>query len=136
MAFNLRRQRDDSTYDAIVRAAESLAQRQEQRKAIVVLSDGMDTRARPRQEKHWTQPGGERRYICSRHVGLMKARHRRTSSALVLKSFAEKSGGRFIALREDRRFATLLPALLRTRDHHTQLPFAQQTRRATDVGAP
>jgi Mg-chelatase subunit ChlD len=45
MAFGLRAKGMTALYDAILRGAQTLAARPEQRKAIVVLSDGMDTKS-------------------------------------------------------------------------------------------
>jgi VWFA-related protein len=98
MAFGLRAKGMTALYDAIVRAAETLALRAEQRKAIVVLSDGMDTQSR-------ASSGKALEAALSVNAGIyavdMSANDggasRNLQSSLLLKGFAEKSGGRFIA---------------------------------------
>lgn len=84
--------------DAIVDAAKALASRPEKRKAIVVLSDGIDT---------YSKASADKAIESALAVGAsiyavdMSASNGRGSgdqrSAAVLRSFAEKSGGRFVA---------------------------------------
>ncbi|HKR58755.1 MAG TPA: VWA domain-containing protein, partial [Pyrinomonadaceae bacterium] len=98
MAFGLRAKGMTALYDAILRAAESLAARPEARKAIVVLSDGMDTQSK-------ASPGKAVEAALAIGAGIYAvdmsatdgARTRDQQSAMLLKGFAEKSGGRFIA---------------------------------------
>ena len=83
--------------DAIVDAAKALASRPEKRKAIVVLSDGIDT---------YSKASADKAIESALAVGAsiyavdMSASNGRGSgdqrSAAVLRSFAEKSGGRFV----------------------------------------
>ena len=97
MAFNLRARGMTSLYDAIVRAAESLAQRAEQRKAIVVLSDGMDTQSKASSGKALDAAMAANAGIYAVDMSATDgAATKNQQSALVLKNFAEKSGGRFI----------------------------------------
>src|ERR1043165_3878910 len=84
--------------DAIVEASKTLAERPEQRKAIVVLSDGMDTFSKATGEKavEGALAVGASIYavdMSSLEVAGTSGRQ----SALSLKSFAEKTGGKFIA---------------------------------------
>jgi Ca-activated chloride channel family protein len=98
MAFNLRAKGMTALYDAIVRAAESLAQRQERRKAIVVLSDGMDTQSKASSGKALDAALAANAGIYAVDMSANEgAASKNYQSALVLKNFAEKSGGRFIA---------------------------------------
>jgi Ca-activated chloride channel family protein len=84
--------------DAIVDAAKALANRPEKRKAIVILSDGMDTFSKASADKavESALAVGATIYAvdmsASEGVGL-----RNQQSAAVLKGFAEKTGGRFVA---------------------------------------
>lgn len=97
VAFNLRARGMTSLYDAIVRAAESLAQRQERRKAIVVLSDGMDTQSKASSGKALDAALGANAGIYAVDMSATDgAATKNHQSALVLKNFAEKTGGRFI----------------------------------------
>ena len=84
--------------DAIVEASKTLADRTEVRKAIVVLSDGMDTFSKASSEKavEAALAVGASIYavdMSSLDVGGTTGRQ----SAASLKGFAEKTGGRFIA---------------------------------------
>jgi Ca-activated chloride channel family protein len=98
MAFGVQAQGMTTLNDAIVDAAKALAARPEKRKAIVVLSDGMDTFSKASTEKavESALAIGATIYAvdmsATEGVGL-----RNQQSAAVLKSFAEKSGGRFVA---------------------------------------
>ncbi|MEP6818847.1 MAG: VWA domain-containing protein [bacterium] len=84
--------------DAIVDAAKALATRPEKRKAIVVLSDGMDTHSKATSEKaiESALAVGASIYAVDMSAsdggGLSNQQ-----SAAVLRDFAEKSGGRFVA---------------------------------------
>lgn len=98
MAFGLRAKGMTALYDAILRGAQTLAARPEQRKAIVVLSDGMDT-------KSSASAGKALEAALAVNAGIYAVDMSATDggvskdiqSALQLKSLAEKSGGRFIA---------------------------------------
>ena len=98
MAFGLRAKGMTALYDAILRGAETLAARPEQRKAIVVLSDGMDT-------KSSASAGKALESALAVNAGIYAVDMSATDggvskdiqSAMQLKSLAEKSGGRFIA---------------------------------------
>ncbi|HEY4424524.1 MAG TPA: VWA domain-containing protein [Pyrinomonadaceae bacterium] len=83
--------------DAIVEASKTLTDRTEVRKAIVVLSDGMDTFSKASGDKavETALAVGASIYavdMSSLEVGGTSGRQ----SALSLKGFAEKTGGRFI----------------------------------------
>jgi VWFA-related protein len=84
--------------DAIVEASKTLAERTEVRKAIVVLSDGMDTFSKASGDKavESALAVGASIYavdMSSLEVGGTTGRQ----SALSLKNFAEKTGGRFVS---------------------------------------
>ena len=84
--------------DAIIEAAKTLAERPETRKAIIVLSDGMDTHSKATSDKAVEAALAVGASIfavdmASLEVGGSGARQSATS----LKGFAEKTGGRFIA---------------------------------------
>lgn len=98
MAFGLRAKGMTALYDAIVQAGETLAARPEQRKAIVVLSDGVDTQSKASSGKALDAAllvgAGIYAVDMSANDGNVT---RNAQSAMLLKGFAEKSGGRFIA---------------------------------------
>lgn len=98
MAYGVHANGMTTLNDAIVDAAKALTGRQEKRKAIVVLSDGLDTYSKASAEKavESALAIGASIYAvdmsATEGVGL-----RNQQSAAVLKGFAEKSGGRFVA---------------------------------------
>lgn len=98
IAFGLRAKGMTALYDAIIRAAETLGTRQEARKAIVVLSDGIDTQSRASSGKALDAALAVSANIYAVDMSATEgASTRSQQSALMLKSFAEKTGGRFIA---------------------------------------
>jgi len=109
-AFELKGKGMTVLNDAIIEAAKSLADREEKRRAIVVLSDGADTLSKASQAKALKAalavnaviytvdmsaidfgPGG-----ATMSSGGSNARMERLKSVNALKAFAEKSGGRFV----------------------------------------
>ena len=98
MAFGLRAKGMTALYDAIIRAAESLAARQEARKAIVILSDGMDTKSKASSGKALdaAMAIGAGIYAVDMSASEVGSTNNQQTAAL-LKNFADKSGGRFIA---------------------------------------
>jgi Ca-activated chloride channel homolog len=97
MAYAIRAKGMTTLNDAIVEASKTLADRPEVRKAIVVLSDGMDT---------FSKASGDKAVESALAIGasiyavdmstLEVAGSTRRQSAASLKGFAEKTGGRFI----------------------------------------
>ena len=84
--------------DAIVDAAKALASRPEKRKAIVVLSDGMDTFSKASADKAIESALAIGASIYAVDMSATDGNASRNQrSAAVLRSFAEKSGGRFVA---------------------------------------
>jgi Ca-activated chloride channel homolog len=98
IAYGIRAKGMTTLNDAIVEAAKAVVNRPERRKAIVVLSDGIDTysKASPGKALETALAAGASIYAVdmSATEGIVS---RNSQSAMVLKSFAEKSGGRFIA---------------------------------------
>ena len=82
--------------DAIVEASKTLADRQEVRKAIVVLSDGMDTFSKASGDKAVESALAVGASIYAVDMSSVEVGGRR-QSALSLKGFADKTGGKFIA---------------------------------------
>ena len=96
-AYAIRAKGMTTLNDAIVEASKTLADRTEVRKAIVVLSDGMDTFSKASGDKavETALAVGASIYavdMSSLDVGGTSGRQ----SALSLKGFAEKTGGRFV----------------------------------------
>ena len=83
--------------DAIVNAAKALAERPEKRKAIIILSDGMDTISRASSDKAIESALAVGATIYAVDMSATEgAASRNQQSVAVLKNFAEKSGGRFV----------------------------------------
>jgi Ca-activated chloride channel family protein len=98
IAYGIKAKGMTTLNDAIVEASKTLADRTEVRKAIVVLSDGMDTFSKASGDKavESALAIGASIYavdMSSLDVGGTSGRQ----SALSLKGFAEKTGGRFVA---------------------------------------
>lgn len=96
MAFALKARGMTTLYDAIFEAVNALTARQEARKAIVVLSDGMDTYSKTSSSKALEAAMAIGASIYSVDMSASGG-SRNNQSAAVLKEFAEKSGGRFVA---------------------------------------
>ena len=98
VAYAIRAKGMTTLNDAIVEASKTLAERPEQRKAIVILSDGMDTFSKASGEKALESALAIGASIYAVDMSSLEvggsAQHQ---SAASLKSFAEKTGGRFIA---------------------------------------
>lgn len=95
--WDLRADGDTPLYDGIVKAAEELGRRPERRRAILLVSDGADTRS------HATLDDALRKvavanaavYAVDLSDAALYRTARRDSGAEVLKDLAAKSGGRF-----------------------------------------
>jgi Ca-activated chloride channel family protein len=98
MAYAIRAKGMTTLNDAIVEASRTLAERPEHRKAIVILSDGMDTYSKATSEKAVESALAVGASIFAvdmsdLHVGSSGGRQ----GAASLRGFAEKTGGRFVA---------------------------------------
>lgn len=84
--------------DAIVKAASELTERPEKRKAIVVLSDGMDTFSKASSSKALDVALALGASIYTVDMSATDGNaSRNAQSAAILKNFADKSGARFVA---------------------------------------
>ena len=95
-AFGLRAKMMTALNDAVLRAADDLAKREEKRRAIVVLSDGGENYSRASADKaldHALQTGATIYAVNMSDTGP----GRDLVGASILKNFADKSGGRYIA---------------------------------------
>ena len=98
MAYAIRAKGMTTLNDAIVEASKTLADRTEVRKAIVVLSDGMDTFSKASSEKAVESALAVGASIYAVDMSSLEVAGTTTrQSAASLKGFAEKTGGRFIA---------------------------------------
>src|SRR5262249_40309704 len=93
--YGLRTKMMTALNDAVMRAADDLAKREEKRRAIVVLSDGGENYSRATSDKalnHALQAGVT---IYAVNMGPQGPTRDITASG-ILKNFAEKTGGRYI----------------------------------------
>ena len=98
MAYVVRAKGMTTLNDAIVDAAKALSQRQEKRKAIIVLSDGLDTYSKATTEDAVESALAIGATIYAVDMSTAEGGNlRNVQSAGILKNFATKSGGRFVA---------------------------------------
>lgn len=98
LAFGLKANGMTVLNDAIIKAAGLLAERPETRKAILVLSDGMDTNSRASADKALDVAMATGAAIYTVDMSATGGNATRdTQSAAILKNFAEKSGATFVA---------------------------------------
>ncbi len=97
-AYAIRAKGMTTLHDAIVEASKTLADRPENRKAIVILSDGADTYSKATSEKAVEAALAVGASIFAVDMSQMDVPgSMRQPVAASLKSFAEKTGGRFVA---------------------------------------
>ena len=98
MGYAIRAKGMTTLNDAVVEAAQALADRPEKRKAIVIISDGADTFSKASADKavESALAVGASIYAVDMSEIEMAGSGRR-QAAMSLKGFAEKTGGRFIA---------------------------------------
>jgi Ca-activated chloride channel family protein len=95
--WDLRADGDTPLYDGIVKAAEELGRRPERRRAILLVSDGADTRSRATLDDALRKVAvaNVAVYAVDLSDAALYRTARRDSGADVLKDLAAKSGGRF-----------------------------------------
>jgi Ca-activated chloride channel family protein len=99
MAFEMKADGMTVLNDAILRAAKDLAERPEKRRAIVVLSDGYDTKSSASMDKALAAAfyAGVTIYTVDMSESGASRGPGSAQAAGALKNFANKSGGRYIA---------------------------------------
>lgn len=98
LAYGIRASGMTVLNDAIVTAAKALNDRPEKRKAILVLSDGLDTNSGATSSKALDQALALGASIYTVDMSATDgAASRNAQSAAILRNFAEKSGARFVA---------------------------------------
>ena len=98
MAYSIRAQGMTTLNDAIVEAARKLADRPENRKAIVVLSDGVDTYSKASSDKAVESALAVGATIFAVDMSALEVPgYVKRQSAGSLKAFADKTGGRFVS---------------------------------------
>lgn len=94
--FDIKADGQTALNDAIYKASEELAKRAEKRKAIIVLSDGGDTRSRYSSEKALKMAIASSATIYTIDISTF-AEKTKFQNTKILKNFADQSGGRFIS---------------------------------------
>ena len=98
MGYAIRAKGMTTLNDAVVEAAQALADRPEKRKAIVIISDGADTFSKASADKAVESAlavGASIYAVDMSEIEMAGSGHHQ--AAMSLKGFAEKTGGRFIA---------------------------------------
>src|SRR5437763_176029 len=95
-AFGLKTKTMTALNDAVVRAADDLAKREEKRRAIVVLSDGGENYSHVTSDKALDHAMRANATIFAVNMGDQEGANRDLVAAGILKNFTEKSGGRYI----------------------------------------
>jgi len=98
MAYAIRAKGMTTLNDAIVEAAKTLADRPEQRKAIVILSDGIDTFSKASSDKAVESALAVGASIFAVDMSSIETPgYAKRQTAGSLKAFADKTGGRFVS---------------------------------------
>ena len=98
LAFGLRSKGMTELNDAITRASKDLSERPEKRRAIIILSDGMDTKSSATADKALNAALAANVTIYAVDMSDPKAgASDRMLGASALKNFANKSGGRYVS---------------------------------------
>jgi Ca-activated chloride channel homolog len=98
VAYAIRAKGMTTLNDAIVEASKVLADRPEKRRAIVILSDGMDTSSKANSDKAVESALAVGASIFAVDMSSLDTPgFTKRQSAMSLKGFAEKTGGRFVA---------------------------------------
>jgi Ca-activated chloride channel family protein len=98
LAYSLGADGMTAMHDAVARAAADLSRRPERRRAIVLLSDGYDTRSRASQDKAVNAALAADAVVYTVNMMDQQARPADMVRATApLKSYAEKTGGRYVS---------------------------------------
>ena len=98
VAYAIRAKGMTTLNDAIVEASKALSERPEARRAIVVLSDGMDTSSKASATKAVDSALAANASIFAVDMSALDTPgYTNRQSAVQLKAFAEKTGGRFVS---------------------------------------
>lgn len=95
-AYRLKTKTMTSLNDAILRAADDLAKREEKRRAIVVLSDGGENYSRASSDKALDHTLRANATIFAVNMGDQQGANKDIVAAGILRNLSEKSGGRYV----------------------------------------
>src|SRR5437588_8610313 len=137
-AFGLKTKTMTALNDAVVRAADDLAKREEKRRAIVVLSDGGENYSHASADKaldHASLAGATIYTVNMSEEGPT----RDLAGAAIMKNFAEKTGGRYISTPGGQQLRDAFAAIAEELGHQYTLAYRPLNRerngkwRAIDV---
>lgn len=114
-------------HDAVRRAAQDLALRDEKRKAILVLSDGADTQSRATQSKALAAALAANATIYAVDMS-SDASGSRTIPNPALRAYAEKSGGRYVATPGGREMREAFTAIAEELSNQYTIGYLTQNR--------
>lgn len=114
-------------HDAVRRAAQDLAARDEKRKAILVLSDGADTQSRTTQSKALAAALAANVTIYAVDMS-SDASGSRTIPNPALRAYAEKSGGRYVATPGGREMREAFTAIAEELSNQYTIGYLTQNR--------
>lgn len=129
VAYDLRAEGETKLHDAVLRAAQALSKRPETRRAILVLSDGMDTRSSASLDKALNAALAANVTIYTVNMtdpGLPSTQRQILAGAL--KKFSEKSGGRYVATPGGRSLAEALEDIFKELSNQYTLGYRPQNR--------
>lgn len=132
MAYSVRASGMTVLHDAVVRASIDLSRRPEKRRAIVVLSDGADTRSRASSDKALDAALAAQATIYT--VDMSNPRttpHERIRGLGALRQFASKSGGRFVSTPGGKALADAFAGIVEELSNQYTIGY-QSTNRARD----
>jgi len=132
VAYDLRAEGQTKLHDAVVRAAQVLSKRPETRRAILVLSDGVDTKSSASLDKALNAALAANVTIYTVNMtdpGLPSAQRQILAGAL--KKLSEKSGGRYVATPGGRSLAEALEDIIGELSNQYTLGY-RPTNRARD----
>jgi len=114
VAYDLRAQGQTKLHDAVLRAAQVLSKRPETRRAMLVLSDGVDTKSSSSLDKALNAALAANVTIYTVNMtdpGLPSTQRQILAGAL--KKLSEKSGGRYVAIPGGRSLAEALEDIIK-----------------------
>lgn len=132
LAFDLKAQSMTKLNDAIMRAAKDLAARPEKRRAIVVLSDGADTRSSASPDKALANAlaANATIYTVDMSDPRMSPQDRQVGAS-ALRNYAAKSGGRYISTPGGRALADAFQSIVEELSNQYTIGY-QSTNRERD----
>lgn len=128
-AYGLRAEGQTKLHDAVLRAAQDLAKRPETRRAILILSDGVDTSSGASVDKALDAALAANATIYAVNMTDTNLPSvQRQQLAATLKKFAEKSGGRYVPVPGGRELAEALAEIVEELTNQYTIGYRPQNR--------